>query len=263
MYIILFLIVLIFAPIESDAQDIKYFHSDQSNKSFDIEQFKKLAAIQKITVLEPHENKTLTYQAISVRSVLTELDSSWKNYEDIQFLCMDGYKPSFSILKFIEEDAYFAFAIEGRREFVIYDRFRQGRKTKLGPIYLIWTSNNPEISATGWAYQIVGIEFISFQNKFAAIIPNNKVSKSVADGFSEFRDRCLPCHSLKSLGGGVGPELHSPVSVTEYFKPIYLKQWILNPASIRENTKMPRLFDNSKHDEAVVESIISYLQWLQ
>lgn len=127
------------------------------------------------------------------------------------------------------------------------------------PTYLIWTSDNPEISTTGWAYQIVGIEFISFQNKFAEIIPDNKVSKLVADGFSEFRNRCLPCHSLKGLGGGIGPELHSPVSVTKYIEPNYLKQWILNPASIRDNTKMPRLFDDSKRDQAVIESIISYL----
>jgi len=69
----------------------------------------------------------------------------------------------------------------------------------------------------------------------------------------------MACHTINGQGGGKAPELNYPVSVTEYFKPEYLKQWIDSPASLRYNTTMPALAAEIPEREKVIAEIIAYL----
>jgi mono/diheme cytochrome c family protein len=77
-----------------------------------------------------------------------------------------------------------------------------------------------------------------------------------------FFAHCLVCHKL--AGGGaaeLGPDLNLPMSPTEYFQGRALKEYIRDPASVRDwpDRKMPA-FDPAILSEADIDLIVSYLQ---
>lgn len=73
-----------------------------------------------------------------------------------------------------------------------------------------------------------------------------------------FESTCSSCHKINGIGGGVGPELNRPYSVTEYWKEEYLKKLLKNPNEVREGSKMPafHLADDK------ISDILAYLKWM-
>ena len=47
-----------------------------------------------------------------------------------------------------------------------------------------------------------------------------------------FMGKCINCHRVNGAGGALASELNTPANVTEYWNPLALRQFILNPASI-------------------------------
>ena len=109
-------------------------------------------------------------------------------------------------------------------------------------------------------YQLVGIDLISFREKFPNLYPGANPSASVKQGFLNFRKHCLNCHTINAEGGGKAAELNVPMSVTEYWQPGMLKKWILSPTSIRLNTPMPGLSEDVPTREKVASDIVGYLK---
>ncbi|MFT4639418.1 MAG: cytochrome c2 [Verrucomicrobiales bacterium] len=58
-------------------------------------------------------------------------------------------------------------------------------------------------------------------------------------GFDLFRKNCMVCHAIDGSGGTMGPELHSPRNVTEYWKEEMIPAFVKKPQSFRHNAKMP------------------------
>ena len=75
-----------------------------------------------------------------------------------------------------------------------------------------------------------------------------------------FRQHCIKCHTLNGDGGSIGPELNYPVSVTEYWKSKWLRRFIVNPQSVRSNSKMIPFYRDVENRQEQVADIIEYLK---
>jgi nitric oxide reductase subunit C len=61
---------------------------------------------------------------------------------------------------------------------------------------------------------------------------------SSADRPKVFNQMCVACHALRGAGGNVGPALDG---VGNRFDREYLEKWLLDPASLKADSKMPKL----------------------
>jgi mono/diheme cytochrome c family protein len=122
------------------------------------------------------------------------------------------------------------------------------------PFYLVWSSTNPDLP---WPYAVTAIEVWKTE---PVDLTAPGVDATARAGHAIFRTRCLSCHAVNGMGGAVGPELNVPANITEYWNRAALKQFILNPASIRRNARMPTLTGLSNTD---VDAVIAYLRHMK
>lgn len=118
------------------------------------------------------------------------------------------------------------------------------------PYYLVWPSANPDLP---WPYAVTEIEVWNVE-PMDLTAPG--ADADAMAGHAVFKKRCFSCHSVNGVGGAVGPELNVPANVTEYWNRAALKQFIVNPASIRRDPKMPTLTGLSDAD---VDAVVAYL----
>jgi mono/diheme cytochrome c family protein len=118
------------------------------------------------------------------------------------------------------------------------------------PYYLVWPSANPDLP---WPYAVTEIEVWNVE---PIDLTNPGADAAAVAGHAIFKKRCFSCHAVNGAGGSVGPELNVPANVTEYWNHAALKQFILNPASIRRNPKMPTLTELTDAD---VDTVVTYL----
>lgn len=253
-----------YAQIHAVEAFIEFKNPDGLVKSLKPAELNALAQQKTLKVFEVHEGKERQYQVYPAQSVFDQIfGSGWRTADEIIFTCKDGYQPSIPVAKFLTYDAYLAVASADNTSFTLNNTLQNHEVVELGPIYLVWDNlKSPALLNEGAAdmpYQIISIELTTFATRFAGMFPPTDVSTETRQGFLHFRKYCMACHTINGQGGGKAPELNYPVSVTEYFKPGYLKQWIDNPASLRYNTTMPALATTIAEREKVIEEIISYL----
>lgn len=118
------------------------------------------------------------------------------------------------------------------------------------PYYLVWPSANADLP---WPYAVTAVEVWTTE---PVDLTRPDADPAANAGHAIFKKRCGSCHSVNGAGGAVGPELNVPANVTEYWNRAALKQFILNPASIRRDVKMPPPAGLS---EADVDAVIAYL----
>ncbi|KXK35509.1 c-type cytochrome [Nitrosomonas europaea] len=243
---------------------IEFKNLDGLVKSLKPEELNTLARQKTLKVFEVHEGRERQYKVYPAQSVFDLMfGSSWRTADEIIFTCQDGYQPSIPVAKFLTYDAYLAVASADNKPFTLSNALQNHEVVALGPAYLIWDNlKSPALldeGASDMPYQIASIELASFAARFPEMLPPAGASTETRRGFLHFRKYCMACHTINGHGGGKAPELNYPVSVTEYFKPGYLKQWIDNPASLRYNTTMPALAAAIPEREKVIEEIIAYL----
>jgi cytochrome c2 len=239
------------------------------NQSLTMSELTKISPPEKIKVWSPIENKQHTYEGISANRVFDQVwGKSWRSGDEILMTCLDGYQPSIPVARFLKHTSWIAFKRDDQSTFAV-SAPKTGQVIPLGPFYLIWENiqdqEMKQEGENGWPYQLIAFDQIKFTEKFPKIAPIPNANQSAKDGFLAFRKYCLKCHAINGEGGNMGPELHAPVNVTQYFKEKWLKAWIANPASVRNNSKMPPPFydlkDRKKIDQTV-DQIISYLKAL-
>lgn len=234
-------------------------------KSLKLEELNILAPQKTLKIFEVHEGRERQYQVYPAQSVFDRIfGSGWRTADEIIFICKDGYQPSIPVAKFLTYDAYLAVASADNTPFTLSNALQNHEVVALGPAYLIWDNLKSPVlldeGASDMPYQIIGIEFASFAARFPGMFPPAGASEKTKQGFLHFRKYCMACHTINGYGGGKAPELNYPVSVTEYFKPGYLRQWIDDPASLRYNTTMPALAAEIPEREKVIVEIIAYLR---
>lgn len=243
---------------------IEFRNPDGLVKSLKPAELNTLAQQKTLKVFEVHEGRERQYKVYPAQLVFDQMfGSSWRTADEIIFTCQDGYQPSIPVAKFLTYDAYLAVASADNTPFTLSNALQNHEIVALGPAYLIWDNlKSPALldeGASDMPYQIASIELVSFAARFPGMFPPAGASAKTRRGFLHFRKYCMACHTINGQGGGKAPELNYPVSVTEYFKPGYLKQWIDNPASLRYNTTMPALAAEIPEREKVIVEIIAYL----
>jgi len=216
-----------------------------------------------IAVHEPHEAKDVTYRGIPTVALLDAvLGPGWREREELLFTCADGYQPSIPVSEVLARESVLSFERVGEKRFGLVNRLQGGEEVALGPLYLVWNNKkHPELlksGATGWPYQVVGVDAYTYLERFGAMAPPDSAGEEAKRGFQAFRKHCFTCHTVNGAGGLKNVELNYPVSVTELFKEEWLLKWILDPSSIRWKTKMPTLEVENK--EQVAREIVAYLK---
>ncbi len=71
-----------------------------------------------------------------------------------------------------------------------------------------------------------------------------------------FQQMCVACHSVAGAGGNVGPALDG---VATRFANDYLKNWLMDPYSVKPDSKMPKL----PLSDSDIEALVTYLSQLK
>lgn len=243
---------------------IEFKNKDRIVRNLPLAEFEHYLTKRTLEIFEVHEGRQRTYQVYSAVSLFDFIfGNDWRTAEEITFICEDRYQPSIPVKKFLQHNAYFAFASADNHAFILKNILQNNEEVRLEPLYLIWDNlNSKELLREGAAdmpYQIAGIELTTFATRFPAIFPPSNSSVQAQRGFLHFRKHCFACHTINGQGSGKATELNYPISVTEYIQPTYLKLWIDNPTAIRLNSKMPSLAAETPDREKVIDEIIAYL----
>lgn len=226
----------------------------------DLKQKGLLTNTQIITVkLDPVYHKKKRFNALLLKDIL-EKYSSMKNMNvadlKIVFECEDGYKPEMSLEKLLSAKAFLAVsdanAPKGRAWEIL---LKNGQETKIEPFYVVYEDVSGEDVSYKWPYNLVKIHLAPLHENDAALKPKDE---STLAGYELFKNRCQTCHAINKIGGKMGPELNYPKSVAEYWKTDDLIAFIQNPASYRNEVKMPNL--GIKPEEAT--EIVKYLSYM-
>lgn len=247
------------------ATEIKFQKAGVLVKALDDRELRTLISPVSVEVYEPHEQGNVRYKAVSLRRVLDALyGTQWSQQEELLFTCADGYQPSIPVASILRGEGYLAFEREGSAAFTLVNKLQADEKVDLGPLYLIWDNlKDPSLKADGassWPYQVIALDFVSFQSRFSAMAPAAKASASVTRGFLEFRKACSNCHRINGVGGEKSIELNYPMNVSEYFKAGFLAQWIDAPQKIRWNSVMPPFNPDHPQRKRAISDIVSYLE---
>jgi mono/diheme cytochrome c family protein len=214
----------------------------------------------RVTVDDPHEHRAIELEGVPVAAVLDAVvGPAWRTAEEVVAPCLDGFHPSIPVHLFLEREAYLAYARPGSADFAVQEE--PAKRTPVGPYYLVWKKGPGESPPEpAWPYQVTGVEVTDFKTRFAAAMPPPGAGALAEEGFERFRTFCLPCHTVNGRGGGVGPELNYPVSVTEYFSEPVLRAWIADPRQVRWNAKMPVPLPPGDARGPSIDAIVAYLK---
>lgn len=201
----------------------------------------------------PVYKKRMRYEGFWLADVLaaTAPKAAWTG--SLSFRCADGYTPTVPVDQVEPLKLFFAV---GQPDLPDGARWALLGTTSPAPFYVV----SPVAGAYEqfpWPFQLLSIEAIDLARAYPAIVPTGAAADSAASrGFERFVRRCVSCHAINGQGGVIGPELNAPLSVTEYWKRPLLKQFILDPASVRARSKMPP----PGLPEAEVDDLLAYLE---
>ena len=242
---------------------------DEAVATHDLDWLKEQAPVQQVRVFEPYERRAVTFEAVSLPTVLdAAYGKRWRSEEELLFTCSDGYQPSVPVQRVLEHRAWLAFARTGSAHFTV-DKIESGEKrvVDVAPFYLVWENLDDELmrqeSDYGWPYQLVGIDLIKSAERFPGLAPPAGSSEDVQSGFRAFRVHCSKCHQLNGEGGSMGPELTAVLKPTEGRAPGWLHAWIMEPNRIRPGTRMPALNPALPDRDRVAEDIVTYLRAME
>ena len=251
--------------LAGSANDIEFKKEGEVLKTLSVDDLRAMVPEVSLKVFEPHEKQNRIYRVLPARQVFENVfGKGWEKAEEIAFTSIDGYQPNIPVAKFLAHDGYFAFANGDDSPFTLAPKLRNHDSIPLGPLYVVWDNiESPVLLKAGTSdmpYQIKSITL-----RVEAPLPNNMAPPSgstakVLQGFKHFRQHCVACHSINGEGGQRAPDLNFPMSVVEYWKPEYLKRWIMDPQSIRYNTTMPALRKDLPDRDRVTEELIAYLK---
>ncbi|GEM_PF-4738637 len=154
-------------PVQStpDAapKKIDFYSKGKLVKSLSLDEMKKLSPAAEVTVTEPHMKEAKTYEAVAMAPVLDSVyGKKWRTAKDIEFTCLDGYKPVYSTTFYKKYDPHLAFAEKGKSSFEIVKPQEGNKVAALAPFYVVWDyAKHPAAEKMGlsaWTYQLNAID---------------------------------------------------------------------------------------------------------
>ena len=224
----------------------------------------RLLPATEFSVENPSTRQPASYRGASLADLLTLVyGERWKNAGLVKFVTVDGYQPVVTVAAIQRHQGLMAYADAGA------DRLRplgdgHGGTVDPGPFYLIWENLKDTGARTDpwlqWPWQLAKVELTSLEREYPQTAPLAGASPEVLRGFNGFLSHCAKCHQINGEGGQVGPELNYPVNVTEYWQAEWLPKFIVKPADIRHNSKMPPYPATAGDAQAEIRDILTYLR---
>ena len=226
----------------------------------------KTASARSVRVFEPYEQREISFRALPFERVLDALyGAQWRQAEELLFTCLDGYQPTVPVARVLEHHAWLAFARDDAPAFTLR-KLESGRVQEIsaGPFYLVWENlNDTQVRREGdyaWPYQLTGVELIRARDHFPHMAPPADAPPVAQQGFAAFRIHCSRCHTVNGDGGQIGPELNRAEAPAGRRDAKWLHDWIDDPSRLSPGTRMERLNPALANRDAVIASIIAYLQ---
>lgn len=222
-----------------------------------IAQMRKQHPLVSAKVNDPVYKRKCRYQGVWLRDVLKNLDRGGRPDSGVyvRFRCKDGYLPIMPLTRALGAKGLIAIRDASAPRGKDWRPLPEGGTASTpAPSYLVWVSPPGDPEEYPWPFQMVAIELVSSSEALAGL-----VSDSATPGGELFVKHCFKCHAINGAGGTFGPELNSPCSVTEYWRPHLLSRFIANAASIRTGTRMPA-FDSLPEED--IQAIVEYLQFM-
>ncbi len=132
-----------------------------------VEQFNDLKRqaikVTDINQSRPGKPSVITFHAFDGREVLDKVFGSRKAWTDRSYLnyeCLDGYVSIMETKSLLQGQFYFAFARADQKDFTLINYAKDGKKTSLGPFYIVWSDEATSIrdKAHFWPYQVVKLQ---------------------------------------------------------------------------------------------------------
>lgn len=229
----------------------------QGKKLVSLSELRQSAGDREVEVDDHYLQRRVSYRALPLAPLLRAWAPAGP-YDEVLFHCADGYeaRASRADLEQGRLDSFFLAYGEGGERF--QSMIQQG-KAQVSPEPFYAVSTDPKGYATlSWPYEVVGLEFIRFAEKYPGLLPDAVAQNTVTRaGFDLFRKECLRCHSLNLMGGEIGPELNVPRNITEYRDEAYLRAFIRNASAFRARSKMPPFTGLT---DSQLANVLSYLR---
>ncbi len=172
----------------------------------------------------------------------------------VVFECKDGYKPAMDIAK----------VVNSRMGYIVYkDMAQKGAwadsiAVEFIPYYVTWTNVKRNDHDYMWPYGLIGIRLKASATEFGAIYPYHNAE--LIRGFQLFRNNCMKCHAINTVGGTMGPEMNMPKNITEYWTEENIIAFAKSPTSFRNNSPMPAV---TGLRDAELHEIVGYLKGMK
>ena len=211
----------------------------------------------RVDVEDPVYRRLKRYQGFRLGEVVDRLTPARTRLSDeahLVLVCMDGYRAQLTLG--LARNGEGVLATRDRDSAATWEELPAGTPVRTpAPLYLVWEQSAKSSGATPpWPYGVVAIE-VWLADPADRAKPSH-TNDGIGKGYGVFREKCISCHRVNGAGGTLGAELNTPANVTEYWNPVALRQFILNPASIRAASRMPSL--TSLTDDEV-DAVLAYL----
>lgn len=254
---------LAWQPARAGQDPLRFSRDGAPAVELALAQITEKVATTRLALDNPSSGRRAEYRGVSLNALLAAVyGESWRDYDEITFVCADGYRPSMPLSLLDHHQALLAFAQADRDGFEPIVR-SNGQAVDPGPYYLVWdTDADPSLAGDGWVswpWQIVALELARTGERYPRAAPPADSGDTVKRGFLAFRQHCIKCHAVNGDGAQVGPELNYPASVTEYWQPDWLERFILDPRSVRQGSAMTAFYAGLPQQRERVAEVLAYL----
>lgn len=197
------------------------------------------------------------FEGYALKDLLSATLAMFEDTTDIimTYHCTDGYKPTMSISRLFEQNAYL---ITKDLDAPQGSNWTNEWSKKMSPYYVVWDVDTTIAYNYPWPYGVFELSFSDFDQQFAPIYPeDNELAQA---GFTQFKQKCLKCHKINQIGGNMGPEFNYPKNITSYWQKEDIYQFALNPQSYRISSSMAAIPHLSREEFNLIYTYLEYMK---
>ncbi|MSQ85053.1 MAG: hypothetical protein EXR77_19630 [Myxococcales bacterium] len=214
-------------------------------------------------VFDANERAQVAFEGCLVTGLLdSTFGPDWQRWAYVELRSIGDRSVTIATTRLLARRAWLVWGRTDRRDFVVHVAANNGRMTPVGPLYLVWESqvDNNVTDPDPW---VTGIEAVNLSNVASgatAISLAKDASPAAQAGLVHFKAYCARCHAINGIGGGSGPELNAPVSVTQYWQQGWLEKFLDNPTAIRYGAANPKLPADIADRPRVIAEVVAFLR---